>query len=241
MGASPVLLAYNTSKTAANASAIHYARELADTPILVNAVPPATSPPTSTTTRAFLPPSKPHTSPSTPPPSPPTGRPTASSPHNGTGAAPPRRDAVTGVLLSRIRGSTGDRYNGARDFRTRTNRAVGTPASCRRSESRGVACRSTSVHDQERPELSLLRAVCRSFVSIRRVVEVGLDRRRRAAETLGDLGDREALSLTEVVRKGDRSAAFYDAVIPRRRQTGRHTVEVLAGSGWVSDSRPVIR
>jgi NAD(P)-dependent dehydrogenase (short-subunit alcohol dehydrogenase family) len=37
MGACPVLLAYNTSKTAANAIAIHYARELADTPILVNA------------------------------------------------------------------------------------------------------------------------------------------------------------------------------------------------------------
>jgi len=29
------------------------------------------------------------------------------------------------LLLSRIRGSTGDRYNDARDFRTRTNRAVG--------------------------------------------------------------------------------------------------------------------
>jgi NAD(P)-dependent dehydrogenase (short-subunit alcohol dehydrogenase family) len=40
MGACPVLLAYNTSKTAANAIAIHYARELADTPILVNAVSP---------------------------------------------------------------------------------------------------------------------------------------------------------------------------------------------------------
>ena len=73
------------------------------------------------------------------------------------------------------------------------------------------------------------------------VVEVALNRRRRATETPGDLGDREALGLTEVVRKGDRSTALYDAVIPRRGQTGRHTVEVLAGAGSVSDLRPVIR
>jgi NAD(P)-dependent dehydrogenase (short-subunit alcohol dehydrogenase family) len=40
MGAFPLILAYNTSKTALNAVTIHYAKELADTPILVNAVCP---------------------------------------------------------------------------------------------------------------------------------------------------------------------------------------------------------
>jgi NAD(P)-dependent dehydrogenase (short-subunit alcohol dehydrogenase family) len=40
MGAFPLLLAYNTSKTALNAVAIHYAKELADTSSLVNAVCP---------------------------------------------------------------------------------------------------------------------------------------------------------------------------------------------------------
>jgi NAD(P)-dependent dehydrogenase (short-subunit alcohol dehydrogenase family) len=40
MGAFPLLLAYNASKTALNAAAIHYAKELGDTPILVNAVSP---------------------------------------------------------------------------------------------------------------------------------------------------------------------------------------------------------
>ncbi len=41
------------------------------------------------------------------------------------------------------------------------------------------------MHDQERRELSLLRAIRRSFVSIRRVVEVGLDRRGGATESIG--------------------------------------------------------
>ena len=75
----------------------------------------------------------------------------------------------------------------------RTNRAVGTPASCRRSESRGVACRSTPVHDQERAELSLLRAVRRSFVSMRCVVQVRLDRGFCACEPARDLRDRQLL------------------------------------------------
>jgi hypothetical protein len=41
------------------------------------------------------------------------------------------------------------------------------------------------------PSIISVRAVRRSFVSIRRVVEVGLDGRRRPAEPLGDLDARE--------------------------------------------------
>ena len=44
----------------------------------------------------------------------------------------------------------------------------------------------------KRPELSLLRAIRRSFVSVRWVVEVRPDRRRRPPEPVSDLPDREA-------------------------------------------------
>ena len=64
----------------------------------------------------------------------------------------------------------------------------------------------------KRPELSLLRAIPRSFVSIRRVVEVGLDGGFRASEPAGDLGDREVLLVAVVVCECDRSAALLDAV-----------------------------
>jgi len=40
MGAFPLLMAYNSSKTALNAITLHYAKELADTPISVHAVSP---------------------------------------------------------------------------------------------------------------------------------------------------------------------------------------------------------
>jgi hypothetical protein len=41
-----------------------------------------------------------------------------------------------------------------------------------------------------------------------RVVEVRLDRRRRAAEAVGDLRDREALELAKMTRQGDRPATL---------------------------------
>jgi len=39
---------------------------------------------------------------------------------------------------------------------------------------------------------------------MRRIVEVRLDRRRRATETVGDPPDREALELAVMTRQGDR-------------------------------------
>ena len=60
----------------------------------------------------------------------------------------------------------------------------------------------------KRPELSLLRAIRRSFVSIRRVVEVRLDRRRRAAQAIRDLPDREPLELAVVTRQRDGPATL---------------------------------
>jgi hypothetical protein len=47
-----------------------------------------------------------------------------------------------------------------------------------------------------------------------RVVEVRLDRRRRATETVGDLPDREALELAVMTRQGDRPATLEN---PTRR------------------------
>jgi hypothetical protein len=58
------------------------------------------------------------------------------------------------------------------------------------------------------------------FVSIRRVVDVRLDRRGGAAETVGDLPDREALELAVMARKRDRAATFDHAAILSRRRTG---------------------
>jgi hypothetical protein len=59
------------------------------------------------------------------------------------------------------------------------------------------------------PRLALAaRGVRRSFVSIRRVVEVGFDGRGRAAQPLGDLRDRQALRLTVMPRECDRALAL---------------------------------
>jgi hypothetical protein len=43
---------------------------------------------------------------------------------------------------------------------------------------------------------------------MRRVVKVGLDRRRRAPETVGDLPDRKAFELAVVAGQGDRPATL---------------------------------
>lgn len=64
----------------------------------------------------------------------------------------------------------------------------------------------------KRPELSLLRAIRRSVVSLRRVIEVGLDGRRRASEPLGDLGDRESLRLPVVLCEHHRLPPFGHAI-----------------------------
>jgi hypothetical protein len=56
-----------------------------------------------------------------------------------------------------------------------------------------------------------------------RVVEVRLDRRRRATEPVGDLPDRETLDLAEVTRQGDRATALANPIHPRGRRLARHT------------------
>ena len=55
----------------------------------------------------------------------------------------------------------------------------------------------------KRPELSLLRAIRRSFVSVRWVVEVRPDRPRRPPEKVRVLPDRQALVVGVVAREGD--------------------------------------
>ena len=55
------------------------------------------------------------------------------------------------------------------------------------------------------------------FVSIRRVVQVRLDGRRRTTETSGDLGDRQALLITLMARERGGPAALLDAVCARHR------------------------
>ena len=74
----------------------------------------------------------------------------------------------------------------------------------------------------KRPELSLLRAIRRAFVSIRRVVEVRLDRRGRATKPVRDLGDGQTLGLTEVAGQRDGAATLDHAVIRRRASAGDH-------------------
>jgi len=54
------------------------------------------------------------------------------------------------------------------------------------------------------------------------VVEVGLDRGRRAAQTSGDLRDRKPLGLAKVARQSNRPAAFVHTVISWRRSIGGH-------------------
>ena len=77
----------------------------------------------------------------------------------------------------------------------------------------------------KRPELSLLRAIRRSFVSISRVIEVRLDRRRRPAELLGDLRDRQALCLAVMPRQCHRTAALTHPVGKTGRHLRRHAPE----------------
>ena len=90
----------------------------------------------------------------------------------------------------------------------------------------------------KRPELSLLRAIRRSFVSIRRVVEVRLDRGFCATEPTRDVSDREALLVAVVARERDRPATLVDAVqshhasddtVDRRRQTEDWPVTACMG------------
>ena len=49
-----------------------------------------------------------------------------------------------------------------------------------------------------------------------RVVEVRLDRRLRAAETVGDLRNRKTLGVAEMTREGDRTAPLDDPTRVRR-------------------------
>ena len=62
--------------------------------------------------------------------------------------------------------------------------------------------------EEPHPKRIGVRAVRRSFVSMRWVVEVGLDGRRRATETVGDLPDREVFAVAVVPRQGDRPATL---------------------------------
>ena len=131
---------------------------------------------------------------------------------------------TTAVPQSRIRGSTGDRYNDVSRLpdqnrsgsRERRPRAVAARAEERLAD-RGPYITS------KRPELSLLRATRRSFVSIRWVVEVRLDRGRGATETVADLPDREALELTVMTRQGDRPASLENPTRFCSGRLARHT------------------
>ena len=62
---------------------------------------------------------------------------------------------------------------------------------------------------------------------MRRVVEVSLDRRGRAAEAPSDLGDREALRVAEVTCQRHTAAAPEHAVISARSFDGRHAMEAF--------------
>jgi len=73
----------------------------------------------------------------------------------------------------------------------------------------------------KRPALSLLRAIRRSFVSIRRVVEIGLRGVLCAPQAANDLGDRQARAVAIVAgkRRGARLRcinSIADLVAPRR-------------------------
>ena len=62
------------------------------------------------------------------------------------------------------------------------------------------------------------------------VVEISLDRCRRATETRGDLTDRKPLAPAEVARQRDRAATLKHAVTCKRRPTGVHPLQVLPTS-----------
>ena len=78
------------------------------------------------------------------------------------------------------------------------------------------------------PRLALAaRGVRRSFVSIRRVIEVGPDRRRRAAEAVGDLPDRKAFELAVVPRQCDGSATLDNPIGPPCHTGSRYFVQLV--------------
>ena len=79
----------------------------------------------------------------------------------------------------------------------------------------------------KRPELSHLWAIRRSFVSIRGVVEVRFDCRRRATESCSDLGDREPVGFAEVARQRHRLPVLEHPVVPSQLSTGGHVSQVL--------------
>ena len=66
-------------------------------------------------------------------------------------------------------------------------------------------------------------AIRRSFVSLGRVVEVRLDRCRRATEPVGDLPDREALELAVMPRQGHRPSTLKNPTHSRGWRLARHT------------------
>jgi hypothetical protein len=72
------------------------------------------------------------------------------------------------------------------------------------------------------PAHSLVPALHGACLRAGEVVEVRLDRRRRAPEPIGDLRDRQALSFTEVARQRHRPATLDHTVVPRRRSIGGH-------------------
>jgi hypothetical protein len=89
--------------------------------------------------------------------------------------------------------------------RERRPRAVGARAEERLADRRPC---TTS----KRSELSLLRAIGRSFVSLRWVVEVRVDRGFCASEPARDVGDREALLVAVVVCECGCPTALLNAV-----------------------------
>ena len=102
--------------------------------------------------------------------------------------------------------------------RSRTNRVVGERPPC------AVAARAEDpladrrpCMSSKRPELSHLWAIRRSFVSIRRVVQVRLDRRLCASQPVRDLGDRQTLLFTVMAREHGGPASLLDTVCARHR------------------------
>jgi hypothetical protein len=62
---------------------------------------------------------------------------------------------------------------------------------------------------------SLVAALHGSGLLAGRVVEVGLDRRRRTIHACSDLDDRQTLDLAEVVRKGDGATTLGHTIVRR--------------------------
>ena len=60
-----------------------------------------------------------------------------------------------------------------------------------------------------------------------RVIEVRLDRRRRATQAAGDLRDRQTLDLAEVARQDHRTTALAHPVVGDLGHAGRHFFQVL--------------